>query len=333
MNSEDFYYSEYDHSYFSISPKMLLPEHKITFSLYLQKNKHFVLYKRKNETFTLKNKQFLTEQNISAVYVLQSERIQYTGYLEKTLPKALLNTNLSIKERSELFYISAIDVMHDIYDCNFTEDKKCVIQKAKHIAKNAVTLLQFENALKSISKIIEHDYKTHTHSVNVLVYATAVFLHLGIRGKKLQDWATGALLHDLGKIHVPRKILDKPSFLTDEERQIINTHPLRGLAACSMTSIPSDAMNIILFHHEKMDGSGYPCGLTAEEIPLQVRVVTIIDIFDAMSSERPYSRARRAFDVLDEMFNTMQDKLDLQILRRFVLVLSQIQASEKDIAI
>ncbi|HEX9022811.1 MAG TPA: HD domain-containing phosphohydrolase, partial [Geobacteraceae bacterium] len=101
----------------------------------------------------------------------------------------------------------------------------------------------------------------------------------------------GSWLHDCGKIGVPEAILNSPNSLSDTEWETIRKHPAWGADVARQARLPQSVVNIIMFHHERWDGGGYPSGAAGNEIPLEARIVTVADVFDAMTSDRPYRKA------------------------------------------
>jgi diguanylate cyclase (GGDEF)-like protein/putative nucleotidyltransferase with HDIG domain len=135
------------------------------------------------------------------------------------------------------------------------------------------------------------DQTTQTHIRRVQVYATSLARMLGMTDNEIQGVRTAALLHDIGKLAVPEHILSKPGPLTQEEFQKIRIHPQVGAEIISAVPFPYPVAPLILSHHERWDGRGYPQGLRAQEIPLGARILTVVDYFDALTSERPYHKA------------------------------------------
>ncbi|HEK85063.1 MAG: HD-GYP domain-containing protein [Candidatus Saccharicenans sp.] len=140
------------------------------------------------------------------------------------------------------------------------------------------------------------------HSRFVAAYTLILAQYSGINSRRaLLDIERGALLHDIGKIGIPEEILQKKEPLTSEEMEIIKYHPLIGFAMIEEFSFLQGAAEIILFHHERYDGSGYPFGLQGEEIPLSARLFSLSDTLDAITSDRPYRQGRSFEEALLEI--------------------------------
>ena len=135
------------------------------------------------------------------------------------------------------------------------------------------------------------DQTSQSHIRRVQLYATAVARALGMTENEIQGVKTAALLHDIGKLAVPEHILSKPGPLTPEEFQKIRAHPKVGADIVSSVPFPYPVAPLILSHHERWDGKGYPAGLKGEEIPLGARILSVVDYFDALMAERPYHKA------------------------------------------
>ncbi len=135
------------------------------------------------------------------------------------------------------------------------------------------------------------DQTAQSHIRRVQVYAAGLARALGMSEQEVQGVKTAALLHDIGKLAVPEHILSKPGPLTQEEFQKIRIHPQVGAEIISAVPFPYPVAPLILSHHERWDGRGYPQGLRAEDIPLGARILTVVDYFDALTSDRPYHRA------------------------------------------
>lgn len=141
------------------------------------------------------------------------------------------------------------------------------------------------------SALDTRDVGTESHSRRVHGYALATAREYGVPPADLRDLAHGVLLHDIGKIGIPDAILLKPGKLTPEEWTVMRTHPEIGRRLIEKIPFLRGAIPIVYSHHEKWDGSGYPRGLRGEAIPLGARIFAVVDAFDAMTFDRPYSRA------------------------------------------
>ena len=309
--------------YFSVSPLMIFPTTMGKFSVYLRQGGEYVLYTSAEEVFTERHKRVLYDNGVREVYVQTAQRPHYSRYIEDNLGKILLDDTLPLRERAGLFYSVSSDVMADMFETRLPAglDSNHFL-RVHGLVQQALKFLCLENSLKAMAEFIAHDYKTYSHCVNVFVYTVSVLHTYGFDDETMLRCGIGAMLHDVGKTRIPRLILDKTGKLDPDERRIISRHPTLGLASCTLLPLSQEAMNIILFHHEKMNGSGYPAGLMAPEIPLPVRVVTIADIYDALTTDRPYAKARRPFEVLELMRATMSHDLDMDVFRRFIMVLS-----------
>jgi HD-GYP domain-containing protein (c-di-GMP phosphodiesterase class II) len=132
------------------------------------------------------------------------------------------------------------------------------------------------------------DSYTHGHSLRTAELAVELGLQMSLPSDRLRIIARGAYLHDLGKIAIPDQILNKPGSLTPDERKIVETHPQLGYELASTAPSLTEVLPVILHHHERLDGQGYPKRLAGSEIPLEARVVAVADVWDALTSDRAY---------------------------------------------
>lgn len=134
----------------------------------------------------------------------------------------------------------------------------------------------------------EHDPYTYVHSINVALLATLIGLEMGYNSQGLADLAAGALMHDLGKLLIPKEILNKPGGLTPEEFSIIRNHPLIGMNIIMPLLDTKEHITTVRQHHERWDGKGYPDGLKGDEIHPNAQIIAVADVFDALTTDRPY---------------------------------------------
>jgi putative nucleotidyltransferase with HDIG domain len=155
----------------------------------------------------------------------------------------------------------------------------------RHAAKeqeNRGILLSFARSIQ------ERDIVTYEHSRRVATYAQRLARSLGWSRRNASDLALAALVHDLGKTWIANDILNKSAALSEDERRAMERHPLRGARILIGCDVQSFFVDTVLYHHEAWDGRGYPTGLQGEEIPLSARILTVADVYDVLTSQRPY---------------------------------------------
>jgi HD-GYP domain-containing protein (c-di-GMP phosphodiesterase class II) len=168
------------------------------------------------------------------------------------------------------------------------------VQEATRDLKAAYQELEdtYRTTLEALGSALDtRDVGTEAHSRRVHGYALAIADKYGVPQAKMRDLAHGVLLHDIGKIGIPDSILLKPGPLTPEEWKVMRTHPEIGKRLIEGIPFLRGAVPIVYSHHEKWDGSGYPRALSGENIPLGARIFAVVDAFDAMTADRPYSKA------------------------------------------
>ena len=167
------------------------------------------------------------------------------------------------------------------------------------------------------SAIAKRDSDTSAHNYRVCIYAIHIGKALGLPTNNLRSLIKGAFLHDIGKIAISDAILLKPGGLDDREYEIIKTHVLHGSEIIKAYSWLSDAHDVVLHHHEKYNGNGYPDGLKAEQIPLNARIFAVADVFDALTSKRPYKEPYTPEYALRLMLSDVGSHFDPEIYDLF----------------
>jgi hypothetical protein len=165
------------------------------------------------------------------------------------------------------------------------------------------------------------DLYTRGHSERVSNNAAMIARQIGMRADRVAAVAFSGLLHDVGKLGVPTKVLRKAGPLTEEERAEMELHPRRGLEIAGHIRFLDEALTGIMHHHERMDGRGYPMGLAGHEIPEFGRIVGVADAFDAMTSDRPYRRALTVSQAVSELRDAAGSHFDPAIVEAFIAAL------------
>ncbi len=168
--------------------------------------------------------------------------------------------------------------------------------------------------------MIRHtDDYTFEHSVNVAVLSGVIGKWMGIQGQNLRDLIFAGLMHDIGKSQVPVAILNKPGKLLPDEMEIMKMHTTKGYYLLKeVPKVPLVVMWSVLQHHERMDGSGYPLRLQGKNIHEFARIISVADIYDAMTSDRIYRRRTTPYHVIESLFQQMFDALDVSVCSKFL---------------
>jgi len=179
----------------------------------------------------------------------------------------------------------------------------------------------YDDTLEALSLALDlRDNETAGHSHRVRRYCMEIAKALGCSSKQVKPIRRGAYLHDIGKIGIPDAILLKPGKLTEEERAIMETHVRIGYElVCSIEFLASSA-EIVLTHHERYDGTGYPQGLLGDEIPLPARIFAVADTLDAMTSDRPYRRALSYSAAREEIIRESERQFDPKVVKGFLAI-------------
>ncbi len=168
-----------------------------------------------------------------------------------------------------------------------------------------------ENVTDTLLRVLEYrDVYTRGHTDRGVFYALKIGENMGLSTKELEYLRMGGMVHDVGKIAIPDVILLKPGKLTKEEFEIMKLHVSLGYELVKGSEIPKEALDVLLYHQEKYDGTGYPFGLRGEQIPLLARIYTVADSFEAMTSRRIYKKAKsweQAFKEMEELASTHFD--------------------------
>ena len=181
--------------------------------------------------------------------------------------------------------------------------------------ENKRVLLSLSNSIQ------ERDIVTYDHSRRVATYAQRLARYLGWNRRDARDLALAALVHDLGKTWIANDILLKADVLSNEERRTMERHPLIGARILIGCDVDPFYVETVLYHHEAWDGRGYPSGLKGEEIPLSARILTVADVYDVLTSQRPYKSALSKDAARERLLSGLAVSFDPVIVRAFLNLL------------
>ena len=192
--------------------------------------------------------------------------------------------------------------------------------------------ISYDTTLRALMAALDtKDAATEGHSERVSRLTVAAAREMGVPEERMLDIERGALLHDVGKIGVPDSILRKPSNLNRKEWEAMQKHPLLAGLMVSKVGFLEGALPILLYHHERYDGSGYPFGLAEDKIPLEARIFAVVDAYDAMTSERPYRKAVAPEEALREIRANAGIQFDPRVVVAFEGVIRRLLMVEEDV--
>ncbi|MBM2835697.1 MAG: hypothetical protein HW406_2858, partial [Candidatus Brocadiaceae bacterium] len=254
-------------------------------------------------------------------------------YVESSLKHIINDDGVDIKEKAHIVYDAAKNIMSDVFEDPRSGEQ---VERSKSWVSNTIDLvMRSKGSFSGMMSMISYDYYTYTHSVNVSVVGLLFAKYLGFDGGEMQVFGTGLLLHDVGKTQIDPQIINKKERLNDEEFVRIKMHVEVGADILKQTGgIDSTSFFPIMQHHEKYNGKGYPNGLKGDAIHKYGKISGIIDVYDALTTQRSYSDARKPFAALKIMNEEMKGSFDEKYFKDFILFLGsggekQYQKSKK----
>lgn len=292
--------------YFLIDKSLLKYDNSYPFDIFIAKGDKVELSLLKNKKY-LKIKSFDIE---SKLYVHSSEKLIYDDYLK----------TISFIEEKKLVFKNATESIDKIFS---NPELLSSQQQIKPIVNSLIEVIfQDDFTMSIVFELLNYDYYTHTHSLNVTVLTLALGKKLNLEKKDLEDLGLSALLHDIGKSKIDKRILNKKSALSPREFEIMKKHALYGYSYALKIGIDKKSILAgIKSHHEKIDGTGYPDGLKGDEIHLFSKIIGICDIFDALISKRAYKNPLSIYETLLLIKTQMKNKLDMNLFNHFILLL------------
>lgn len=302
-------------------PVACLREETVTsFNLYLRNRgaQPPVLYREKHLPFTEEDRHRLETNNVRHLFVDSREEKAYLRYLEKNLGAILADPKLPLDHKTEVVYVSGRFLMRDVF--SDPRAGNTVARSKAYVQLTYEFLSQEKTAFAQLLRITSYDYYTYTHSINVFVFSITLAQRSGtFSPREVKDFGTGALLHDIGKSLVDPSIVNCKGKLSSEQWEEMKRHPELGCRILEVQGgISPAAMDVVRYHHEKINGTGYPEHRKADSLSPFIRICTIADIFDALTTKRSYKGAINTFEALNIMKKEMSQELDGDLLMTFI---------------
>ena len=280
---------------------------------------HYVLYKKAQAPLREETRGRLMDHGVRELYLRKADEDAYYDYVEDNIHAIIRDDLMPVERASEIVYKSSARVMQKVFD----DPRSGKTMKRAHtmVEATVLSIMKDPDALWHMSDMASHDYYTYTHCVHVCMFMVGAGRSLlGITDqRRLEQIGLGGVFHDIGKSQIPDSILSKPGRLTPEEFEAIKRHPVVGTSIVEHDRRMSTvAMQIVRGHHEHCDGSGYPDGLADRSIGKVVRLANVVDVYDALTTNRSYSRARTPYEALGLMVGDMKAQFDGDLLSAFV---------------
>ena len=310
--------------YVAIAKDVLTDDTALGFDLYLRNESKggdkYVLFCRGGEQVNSDRKEEFLNRNAQKLYISRDDTDKYLEYQEKNLNELINNENKSTLEKSGTVYQVAENIVEDLLDD--PKSGQNMKRASEWVNSTVMHIVQDENAFSSLFEVASNDYSTYTHSINTSVIGLLFGKYLSLTQYELDCLGRGLMLHDVGKLSLPPKVINKSGTVSGDEYNAIKRHPKLGLdLLVHRNDIDALSLKVVIQHHENQDGSGYPYGIGGSDIHLFGSIARIIDVYDAMTTNRSYAKAKRPFAVLAEMKNKMSHCFNEELLREFICFL------------
>lgn len=261
----------------------------------------------------------LKSRGVNQLFIERESRTKYQDYL-RDIAEGGGEDGIGIEQRSAALN----EVVLDVLETSFRErDMDNTVDAAAHlsgIAANLVTRDDFGS--EDLFRVMNHDYATFTHSANVAYYCGILASSLGYSRDDVERIIAGGLLHDLGKLDIADTILTKNGRLDEEEFEAIKKHPLNGFCQLAHRhDLTRSQLMMVYQHHERLDGGGYPVGLVSEEIHPWAKLCSVVDIYEAVTSHRPYRKPMLRSQAIDLLRRESGSALDKEVVECWISII------------
>ena len=268
-------------------------------------------------TFSDESQKCVTRYGLSELYIKKEDIELFKKYVQDNTPPFFLDPSLPINERSQLLYSHSTDILENLFN-----DPRCSwsYTRAKSLIEHAAdVILEDHGAINAFADAGTVEYNTHTHSFDVAVFAMGFGHHLGLERHDIVRVGNVGMFHDIGKSQIDPTILNKEGPLDQDEFSVVKKHALySNFILKSHVEQDKDILNGVKYHHERYDGSGYPDNLAGDAIPLFAQIVSLADVYDAVTSKKEYRDEQGSFETLSMMKNEMGHHFDKRLLMEFI---------------
>ena len=308
-------------SYFKIRVGSLLAEKPIPFDLYVLIGDKQVLYLREGES--LGSEKIKKLDGADVFFINANKRAAYKKFVHETLTEE----TWSITEKAEILRESSLALVEEIFENPNIEN---ALDDSRELISDFVSFIdENPDGAAHLISLSTHDFYTFNHSLDVSVYSLGLGRAVGYSAEDLLELGRGALFHDIGKREVDVNIICKNGALDEIEWAQMQKHPTFGLQILSQYDT-SEAMKACCFeHHENFLGSGYPQGLSGEEIHPMARIIALTDTFDALTTQRSYNVPMSPKEALTFITEKLGSKYDPELLKAMNSVLFQMEEAQK----
>ncbi len=216
-------------------------------------------------------------------------------------------------------YDNALNLVSDITEriCKGTRLKADPIRKT--LNSTIESILRNPDAFMWMKQLKDKDSYTYRHCVDASALAIAFGRHLGLSKPNLENLAIGTLLFDIGKLQLPDELLNKPTKLTSREYELIKRHVHIGAELVSdMEGSNKEIITLVMHHHERHDGKGYPCGISGNRISINGRIASLVDCYDAITSDRPYRAALASYEAIQQIYSCRNKDFQAEMVEQFI---------------
>ncbi len=309
--------------FFPVYLQTILVDSLRSFDIYITVKGRMVLYHAKGDRFNAEVKDNLLRNKIDTLYLPKSDLDAYNRYLEENLEVILKNPALSTEAKAEVAHTSISNTARVFFD----NPRSQTIARYKSTVNATMDFIMKDaHAIPNLIRLTSHDFTTYIHSVNVGIFAIGLAKALLATDSShdMRELSLGFFLHDIGKCSTPLNVLNKPGPLDEEEWKVMRRHPFDGYRLLEqMNSLTKESRVIVMEHHERHDGTGYPRRLKGDQIHIYSKICCIADVFDALTSVRPYKESKTPFQALQIMKDQMRSDFDPVFFERFVLLFSE----------
>jgi HD-GYP domain-containing protein (c-di-GMP phosphodiesterase class II) len=280
----------------------------------------YVLFAQEGFPFGHDIQKRLYDYGIKSLFIREQDSSLYFNYVKEVTNKILTDEKSTSPEKAAAVYTCCREIMKKVYD----EPRSVSLKVAKGMIEPTIDLILADSVTThSLLKLAAFDNDTYTHCTNVGIFAVALAkAYFGIKSEtELRRLGPGFFLHDIGKCEIPLEIINKPGALDEHEREIVQRHPASSIRILQEMGIKDEETLLIASqHHERDDGKGYTSGLSRAEIHPYARICRIADIYEALTSNRPYHRRRSSFEALKFMHEELITDIDQSLFETFVKI-------------